>query len=64
MPLEYVLTGKIQSDFLEMRFGRYRQLNGVNYFATERQFLQAEKAIRVKSLIKFRTTQLKKCRLL
>ena len=53
MRLEYVPTGKFQSDFLEMRFGRYRQLNGANYFATERQFLQAEKAIRVKSLIKF-----------
>ena len=36
-----------------MRFGRYRQLNGANNFATERQFLHAEKAIRVKSLIKF-----------
>ena len=32
---EYVLTGKIQSDFLEKRFGRYRQLSGANYFATE-----------------------------
>ena len=38
MDLEYVLTGKIQSDFLEKRFGRYRQLSGANYFATERQF--------------------------
>ena len=44
---EYVLTGKIQSDFLEKRFGRYRQLSGANYFATERQFLEAEKSIRV-----------------
>ena len=51
--LEYVLTGKIHSDFLEKRFGRYRQLSGANYFATERQFIEAEKSIRVKSLIKF-----------
>ena len=50
--LEYVLTGKLQSDFLERRFGRYRQLSGANYFATERQFLEAEKSIRIKSLIK------------
>ena len=53
MDLEYVLTGKIQSDFLEKRFGRYRQLSGANYFATEMQFFEAEKAIRVTSLIKF-----------
>ena len=59
MPLEYVLIGKIQSDFLEMRFGRYRQLNGANYFATERQFLHAEKAIGVKSLIKFSDDSIK-----
>ena len=38
--LKYVLTGKLQSDPLD-------------YFATERQFLEAERAIRVKSLIKF-----------
>ena len=51
--LAYVLSGKIQSDPLEKRFGRYRQLSGANYFGTERQFLEAEKAIRVKSLIEF-----------
>ena len=38
---------------LKKRFGRYRQLSGANYFASERQFIEAEKAIRVKSLIKF-----------
>ena len=51
--LSYVLSGKIQSDYLEKRFGRNRQLSGANYFASERQFIEAEKAIRVKSLIKF-----------
>ena len=51
--LEFILTDKIQSDFLEKRFGRYRQLSGEDYFITERQFLEAEKSIRVKSLIKF-----------
>ena len=30
LDLQYVLTGKIQSDFLEKRFGRYRQLSGAN----------------------------------
>ena len=51
--LSYILTGNIQSDPLEKRFGRYRQLSGANYFGSVRQFLDAEKSIRVKSLIKF-----------
>ena len=51
--LEYVLNGKVTSDFIEKRFGRYRQLNGANYFASERQFIEAEKAIRMKSLVQF-----------
>ena len=51
--LSYVLSGKIQSDYLEKRFGRNRQLSGANYFASERQFIEAEKAIRVESIIKF-----------
>lgn len=30
--LEFVLTGKIQSDLLERRFGWFRKLNGSNFF--------------------------------
>ena len=41
------MSGKTQSDYLEKRFGRNRQLSGANYFASERQFIEAEKAIRV-----------------
>ena len=38
---------------MEKRFGRYRQQqNGANYFASEKQFLEAEKYIRVEFLIK------------
>ena len=62
--IDYILTGKIHSDFLEKRFGRYRQLNGANYFATERQFLEAGKSIRVKSLIKFSGYSIKEDQLL
>ena len=51
--LDYVLSGNFQSDPLEKRFGTYRQLSGANYFGSEKQFLEAEKSIRVKSLIKF-----------
>ena len=50
--LDYVLFGKIQSDPLEGRFRNYRQLCGANYFNSVAQFVQAEKKIRLKSLVK------------
>ncbi len=50
---QYVLLGQLQSDPLEQRFGWYRQMSGANYFVSVRQILEAEKAIRVRSLIKF-----------
>ena len=50
--IHYVTFGKITQDDLEGRFGWYRQLSGGNYYASVRQFLQAEKKIRVKSLVK------------
>ncbi len=49
----YVLLGQIQSDPLEKRFGWYRHLAGSNYFISVRQILEAEKSIRLQSLIKF-----------
>ena len=49
--IDFVLLGLIQSDFLEGRFGWYRQLNGGNYYASVLQFLQAEKTIRLRSLV-------------
>ena len=51
--LGYVLSGNFQPDPLGKRFGRYRQLSGASYFGIEKQFLETEKSIRVKSLIKF-----------
>ena len=48
----YVLLGQFQSDAIEKRFGWYRQLSGANYFVSVRQVLEAEKSIRIKSLIK------------
>ncbi len=51
--LSYVLTGKLQSDPLERRFSWYRQLSGANYYVSVRQVLEAEKNIRLQSLIKF-----------
>lgn len=50
--LKFVLLGMINSDPLERRFGWFRQLSGANYFASVRQFLEAEKKIRIKCLVK------------
>ena len=50
---KYVLFRSVQSDCLEGRFGTHRQMNGGNYYAATRQFLEAEKIIRMKSLLKY-----------
>ena len=52
MFLEFILTGHISSDFIESRFGWYRQILGANYYNSVLQFLQAEKTIRIRSLVK------------
>ena len=49
--LEFILLGNISSDFLEGRFGWWRQLCGGNYYNAVVQFLQAEKTIRIRSLV-------------
>ena len=49
--LDYVLTGNLQYDPIERRFGRYRSSAGTNYFISAWQILEAEKSIRIKSLV-------------
>ena len=49
--VEYLLLGFLQQNFLEGRFGWYRQLSGGNYFCAVVQFLQAEKTIRLRNLV-------------
>ena len=49
----YVLLYFFNSDPLERRYGWYRQLSGANYFLSVRQFLEAEKKIRLQTLIKY-----------
>lgn len=48
----YVLLGKIQSDPIERRFGRYRQMSGANFFISLKQVLDSEKKIRIYSCLK------------
>jgi hypothetical protein len=51
--LSFVLLGKFSSDPIEKRFGHYRQLAGANYFLSVRQFVESEKIIRLRALVKF-----------
>ena len=48
--LDFILLGNIVSDYLEGRFGWWRQLCGANYYNSVTQFLQSEKTIRLRSL--------------
>ena len=50
--VEYVLFGLISQDFLEGQFGRHRQLLQGGYCYASLKFLQAEKKIRIMSLVK------------
>jgi hypothetical protein len=60
--LKFVCLGMINSDPLEKRFGWFRQLSGANYFASVRQFLEAEKKIRIKCLVKHGQVSLQEVR--
>ncbi|CAN7949992.1 unnamed protein product, partial [Ixodes pacificus] len=50
---EYVLLGKFQTDCLEERFGRYRQLSGSQYHASNTQAFESEKKIRLQDSLSF-----------
>ena len=50
---KFVLYRHIQQDCIEGRFGRGRQMHGGDYYAASRQFLVAEKTIRLTNLLKF-----------
>ena len=48
---EYILLGKFQTDSLEARFGQYRQLSGAKYDVSIRQVYEAEKKLRMLSVL-------------
>lgn len=50
--LKYILPGMFQTDTLERRFGRYRNLSGCNYNISFYQVLESEKKIRLQNLLK------------
>ena len=48
----HTVLGKFSSDCLEQRFGRFRPLSGANLFISCKQLLEAEKKVRILSLIR------------
>ncbi|KAH6936087.1 hypothetical protein HPB50_013099 [Hyalomma asiaticum] len=48
---KYVLLEKFQSDCLEDRFGRYRQLSGAQYHISIRQMHEAEHKLRLQKVL-------------
>lgn len=51
----YILLGKFQTDGIESRFGRYRQMSGCNYHISLAQILESERKLKVMSLLKLRS---------
>lgn len=49
--IEYFLPGKIQTNDVERRFSRYRQLSGCNYNVSVKQIFESEKKLRLKRLM-------------
>ena len=48
----YVLTARFQSDPLERRFSRYRQMNGGNFLVSLREICNSEKILLIHSLLR------------
>lgn len=48
---KYLLPGKIQTDNLEARFGKYRTMAGSQYLITIRQVFEVESKIRIQNLL-------------
>ncbi|KAH6920992.1 hypothetical protein HPB50_028015 [Hyalomma asiaticum] len=49
--MSYVLFGKIQTDCLEDRFGKYRKLAGAQYHISIRQIYEVENKLRLQSTL-------------
>ena len=52
MNVDFVLTGKFQTDDLESRFGHYRQMSGGNRLVSIQEILETEKKIKINSMLK------------
>lgn len=61
---EFVLLGQLQSDVIESHFGWVRQLAGGNYYVSLRQILEAEKSIKLRSLVRYSDCKLEDLKVL
>lgn len=52
LALKYILPGKFQTDLLEDRFGKYRQLAGAQYHVSIRQIFEVEKKLRFSTILR------------
>ena len=48
---EYVLTGRFQTDPLEHRFSRYRQISGGRFLVSLNEVLSSESIVKIKSML-------------
>ena len=56
---KYVLLGKMQSDNIESRFARIRQLSGANHCISMRQLLESDRKLRTLSSVKYSKISIK-----
>lgn len=49
--IKYILLGKFQTDNLEGRFGKYRNLSGNNYYVSFQNILESEKKLRIRNIV-------------
>ena len=52
LKISYVLPGMLQTDDLERRFGRYRNLSGCTYHVSLNDLLESEKKIRIQNIFR------------
>ena len=52
MNVNFVLTGKFQTDNLESTFGHYRQMSGGNRLVSIPEILKSENKIKINSMLK------------
>lgn len=57
LKLHYVMLGVFQTDDLEQRFGKYRQMSGCNYNVSVQQIIESERKIKVTNLLKLKSRQ-------
>lgn len=55
--IKYVLLGKFQTDKLEGRFGKYRQMSGSHFHISVTQVLESEKKLKILSLLKLKSSK-------